>query len=69
LNRGILWGACSSSHSGRFPFGEITLGHWIGAAKMKILPQPEIELQSSSISFGDRTITEKYGFTFSNSAF
>jgi hypothetical protein len=40
----------------------------IGAAKINILPQPEIELQSSGTSFADRTVTEKYVFTFSNSA-
>jgi hypothetical protein len=55
-----FYGARDHLHTGRFPFGEITPGHWVGAAKMKILPQPEIELQSSSISFGDRTITEKF---------
>jgi hypothetical protein len=39
--------------------------HWIGAEKIKILPQPEIEFQPSSTSFADGTITEKYVFTFS----
>jgi hypothetical protein len=34
-----------------FFFEDIAPGHWIRAAKMKILPQPEIELQSSSQHF------------------
>jgi hypothetical protein len=38
----------------------MTPGHTIGAAKINIFPQPEIELQSSGTSFADRTITEKY---------
>jgi hypothetical protein len=50
-----------------FAFGEMTAGHWIGAAKMRILPQPEIELQSSSTSIAERTISEKYVCTYPKS--
>jgi hypothetical protein len=46
----------------------MTPGHRIRVAKINILPLPEIELQSSSTSSADRTITEKYVFIFSNSA-